>query len=367
MIFINNLASEFAPLRREQILHALRAFLEMSHRSSLAVYAHFRSYRPRIIDGIDPKADYVAKFNDFCNKIAPFYLLQGSYGDCSPSGKRYAVLNHLYERWYSPNQDIEYGQFIGKIIQPLQVPEISPASIQEDIQLVAHLHAKTIQILEGFLAKIPTEQQTQSSNRVEYESIIWDEFFERDGHLIQGQKSYTINPLFRAIAVILRTEKLTSQNTDIGSLPAILILTGDNKGLKAPITFNKLKLIHRHLTYNDGSLTAVETSLDAAIEFLTGLDSRERALASPSDSGIVLTPELPVGALCHPDIFMSEARKLGWTAEMGNIIGPSSQWIEDWTDSASLPCPDWEERKLKAYSWHYRIAEQRLNSPYGPE
>ncbi|KAK3196894.1 hypothetical protein K4F52_000238 [Lecanicillium sp. MT-2017a] len=367
MTLINDLASDFAPLQREQILHALRAFLEMRHRTSLTCYAYFRAYRPRIVDGIDPKADYIAKFNDFCNKIAPFYLLQGRYGDCSPSGKRYAVLNHLYERWYTPNQDIEYGQFIGKIIQPLQVPEISPASIQEDTQLVAHLHAKTVQILEGFMAKTPPEQQTQNSTGMEYESIIWDRFFERDGYLIQGQKSYTINPLFRATAVVLRTEKLTSQTTDIGSLPAILILTGDNKGLKAPITFNELKLIHRHLKYDDGGLTAVETSLDAAIEFLIGLDSRERALASPSDSCIVLTPELPVGALCDRNIFMSEARKLGWTAEMGNIIGPSSQWIGDWTDSASLPCPDWEGRKRKACSWHYRIAKQRLNSPYGPE
>ena len=86
-----------------------------------------------------------------------------------------------------------------------------------------------------------------------------------------------MQPSFRAVAVTIRTSAFTLETSDISTIPVLIVRTGIEAGLSAPINLGTIAEGDRTESTVDsqGSLSAVETTLRAAITFLITLEQRE--------------------------------------------------------------------------------------------
>ncbi|KAK0727920.1 hypothetical protein B0T26DRAFT_748209 [Lasiosphaeria miniovina] len=91
------------------------------------------------------------------------------------------------------------------------------------------------------------------------------------------QEFFILQPLFRALAIVICGESFNDQVLDIGQLSVLVIRTGVEEGLSAPISFGPIA--HQISAFFHGSHgeTAVETALDTAIDFVMDLEEREIA------------------------------------------------------------------------------------------
>ncbi|KAG8409113.1 hypothetical protein J3459_017771 [Metarhizium acridum] len=135
-------------------------------------------------------------------------------------------------------------------------------------------------------------------------------------------KNHILQPLFRALLVIICSKGYNKEDSKhLGPLPVVLVSTGVQDGLSAPIGFDSIK--HKIRGYVEGmNGHAVETTLEVAVDFVMGLEAREAAVFG-------LQPD-PV-AVWQADPSTIEM----WEKLEGDkpLFGPSSQYmdVKTWT------------------------------------
>ncbi|RMJ04984.1 hypothetical protein CDV36_014346 [Fusarium kuroshium] len=280
-------------LERHEILHRLRGDLECHHRVDLELI----HTRPRYyLEDLSQLGDSMGL--KCWNKTVPIFLLKGPAGSQGHTGMfRPALHNYLYHRWFRPyRSDIEYGQFIAHIFYF----QDQPAVLDEDsaVELVLSMHGT---ICSGLDSTTP---------RTEPEKQQW----------------YMTRPLFRAIAIAIQGKDYNQCDSvhHITRVPVLIILTGQDDGLSAPVTFDSItdaEVITIH-----GKIAA-RMSLETAIGFIMALEEREDTAFGPQPDPVASTTS-------YDHWIQTDASKLGWGDEP--LTGPSSQWVDmnrypDWT------------------------------------
>jgi hypothetical protein len=172
----------------------------------------------------------------------------------------------------------------------------------------------------------------------------------RDSEVIEDQRLLMVQPLFRAVAIVLRGSDFDVFTKDISQIPVLLVLTGIEEGLSAPITFDPIvdQVVVRRDQSTD-SVQSAETTLSAAVGFLINLEQREMA-AFGSKPGFCNEPTRTL-FLCDQTL-ASYRRRYGWGAA-DVPKGSSANWVDtdiyqEWTgqgaDYGEGTAQDWEER-----------------------
>jgi hypothetical protein len=144
---------------------------------------------------------------------------------------------------------------------------------------------------------------------------------------------------------------------DIGQLSVLVIRTGVEEGLSAPISFDPIA--HQISAFSHGSHgeTAVETALDTAVDFVMDLEEREVAAFGLRPDPVASTRGLEDGCFQGPS-FRHKATRLGW-ARWGDdpLVGPSSQWVdlEKYEEK-----PGWSEREVEL--WNASVEKERMRA-----
>ncbi|KAK4154115.1 hypothetical protein C8A00DRAFT_14749 [Chaetomidium leptoderma] len=126
---------------------------------------------------------------------------------------------------------------------------------------------------------------------------------------VPRHESHLLRPLFRALmAIVCCADYDGEDSTTAGRFPVCLVRTGVEDGLSAPISFHAEVVAHRMKYLSDN---VVETTLEAAVDFIMALEAREAAVfgIQPDPASVV---EVPMDEEGH------ELTRL-----------PSTQWVSD--------------------------------------
>ncbi|CVK87799.1 uncharacterized protein FMAN_05351 [Fusarium mangiferae] len=300
-----------------EILHHLRGFLEQNHR--LAIHTqHYNSFDVKEIRDLDKHQAL-----RFRNKTVLIYVLKGG----GIGGLWELVLhNYLYRRWFQPYlSDIDHGECIAMVMKPIDQPRTS--NDHDAVSHVLDVHSMINRRLDS----------------IEHETPPF----------------YTTRPLFRAffIAIPGRNWGGCAALENIASLKVLIVLTGETKGLSAPISFASIADKSKARTLN--GLEAVETNLETAVDFLMELEHREEDVF-----GLQPDPVAASRGMCpftqEPlhEWVQDRARRLGWKG--GEIVGPSSRWVDmnmyiAWTGfGAQVDAVMMNNRVRVMWDWHRR-------------
>jgi hypothetical protein len=273
-----------------------------------------------------------------CNKSVPIYCLphESMWAPQWYQHFRYAVQNYLYRRWFVPyRSEIDWGQFLAQIIvvhsTPAPLPAERPAiaatrlavSLSRDIS--EHVTTMMRKIGDG-IARV-TNFTEANSLRAELGFQYWE--------MLPEPKFLSVQPLFRAVAVVLRQTDYSTALPSISELPALIVRTGVEEGLSAPISFEsiagEIKAYHRL----DDSIHAVETSFSTAVGFIMDLEKREVAAFGPKPDPAKTCKELRRSLLLGELEAWHWAGVHGWEGDEAPE-GPSSSWVDhniyrEWT------------------------------------
>lgn len=167
---------------------------------------------------------------------------------------------------------------------------------------------------------------------------------------IEPQRFLLVQPLFRAVAIVLRGSDFDIFTQDISQIPVLLVLTGIDEGLSAPITFDRIAdqvVVHRDQPTD--SVQSAETTLSTAVGFLIDLEQRELAAFGQKPD----FSDQPTRSLFVTDrMLKSYGRRYEW--EAADVPqGSSANWVDtdiyqEWTgegaDYGEGTARDWEER-----------------------
>lgn len=206
--------------------------------------------------------------NNACNRTAPLFLvselpLQSTPKTVQESIADYNILRlfiselfqYTYQRWFRPyRSEVDRSQFLTKanLVEKAGLPptDCSPAMID---------------LVKSWSANLCARVEDTKSRTVDFD--------ESD----TAQRLYFMQPSFRAVAVTIRASAFTLETSDISTIPVLIVRTGIEAGLSAPINLGTIAEGDRTESTVDsqGSLSAVETTLRAAITFLITLEQRE--------------------------------------------------------------------------------------------
>ncbi|KAK0614117.1 hypothetical protein B0T14DRAFT_570091 [Immersiella caudata] len=116
------------------------------------------------------------------------------------------------------------------------------------------------------------------------------------------RRFFVLQPLFRAIVIIILSESFNVQMMDIGQLRVLLIRTGVEEGLSAPISFEPIAHQIYALPHGSHGEIAVETLLDTAVDFILNLEEREVAAFGLQPDPVTSTCGLEDGCYQGPKI-----------------------------------------------------------------
>ncbi|KHO11291.1 hypothetical protein MAA_11106 [Metarhizium robertsii ARSEF 23] len=211
--------------------------------------------------------------------------------------------NYVYRRWFRPYQsEIDHMRFICKPIEPRDLPEESVPSRSTITTLIS--------LNKAICDK--TERRRHVYRLIRHRA-------RRDG---VDYKNHILQPLFRALLVIICSKGYNKEDSKhIGPLPVVLVSTGIEDGLSAPIKFDSIK--DKILGYVEGmNRKAVETTLEVAVDFVMGLEAREVEVFG-------LQPDPVLVWRAHPSVIEM------WEKLEGDqpLFGPSSWYmdVKKWT------------------------------------
>ncbi|KAJ6785910.1 hypothetical protein PWT90_09496 [Aphanocladium album] len=306
------------PLPKDELLRLLRGLHESSHFNRVMVHSATSKWllNPQFHMPVDVANESDLRLedaNDACNRTAAVYLLRDL------NDPKNGIFQHMYyktvllisqlyrytyDRWFQPyRSEIDRGQFLTKVNLP-------PASILPPdtcsmamVDWVRRLHSNFCQRIESIKS-----QETAT------EEIASEEPF------------YVMQPVFYAIAVALRACTYDIDVANFGDTPVLIVCTGIDRGLSAPIDLSTIDKQDRRdvVTDSSGKLVAVETALSVAITFLMELEAREQL-----GSGMKPDPIQSMRVLTRYDVAFRAKDVLGWDTEtMGALRGPSSTWVD---------------------------------------
>ncbi|KAJ4863353.1 hypothetical protein T069G_04307 [Trichoderma breve] len=318
-----------APQPPHAILHYLRGSQESRHRYLI----HGRStdprwiYQPNISDLAYMAAEMtLQEANDCCNKAAPLYIFSAKR-TIYPSLFVQVLHNYLYHKWFIPyKSEIEYLQFVTKTF----LPELLPDDLQPGplVNLAIPVHAAicvraqeardAVKELEPPYPLQPIPPKGPKK-RGHYK-------YARIDQIVRDQEFFLLRPLFRAIMIIIRLEEYNDEDLDVRQLPVLLVRTGIEEDLSAPISFepiaHKIKTV---IQRTNSSEAVVQVTLETAVDFVMSMDKREIATFGHQPDPILSTRNLGDGGLYGPSI-LTTAQEMGWGDE--ELRGPSSKWVD---------------------------------------
>lgn len=327
-----------APLPRRKILQALRGHLEQFHRLTLRDHTFVHQfYRIRIDDphyaDTLPEMN-IKQANDCCNKTIPIYICNDhrtKQFSQSPLVLGLALHNWLYQKWFRPYRtDIEWGQFIAKIFECPRVTKwqgLEP-SAEDIIDMTVRLNYVICNRIEAAQKRI-LEQEAAPDSTMCNGLVCEQPFCE----LQRDQSSFILQPLFRAVVMVIQEKDHTIDMTDMSGVVVYLAVTGVEDGLSAPIPLNSVEQDPWKLIYDqEGSLRAVCTTLETAYNFIKELQCREEAAFGLRPDPVKDSKGLRAGYLSTAAGMLSLARELGWQSEWEPLEYPSSRWADNDTN-----------------------------------
>ncbi|KAK0762705.1 hypothetical protein N5P37_005523 [Trichoderma harzianum] len=318
-----------APQPPHAILHYLRGLHEKKHRYLI----HGRStdprwiYQPNISDLAFLAAEMtLQEADDCCNKAAPLYIFSAKR-TIYPSLFVQVLHNYLYHKWFVPyKSEIEYLQFVTKTFLPELLPDDLQPGPLVDLAIPVHsaICARAQEARDAVkeleppypLQPIPPKGPKKWGL---YKYACIDQ-------IVRDQEFFLHRPLFRAIMIIIRLEEYNDEDLDIRQLPVLLVRTGIEEGLSAPISFepiaHKIKTV---IQRTNSSEAVVQVTLETAVDFVMSMDKREIAAFGHQPDPILSTRNLGDGGLSGPSI-LTTAQEMGWSDE--ELRGPSSKWVD---------------------------------------
>jgi hypothetical protein len=136
------------------------------------------------------------------------------------------------------------------------------------------------------------------------------------------QEFLILQPLFKAVTIILSEGDFNVRVTDMGKLPVSITLTGKESGLSQQLNF---KPISHHIK-KFISDTAVQVSLVTANDFIITQNQREIAAFGHQPDPLKSTLGFRNGLCLPPEDLALVLRSLGGGDEP--IEGPSSIWVD---------------------------------------
>jgi hypothetical protein len=272
-----------------------------------------------------------------CNKSVPIFLIgPGSTSDFNVRTRsllNVVLHNYLYRTWFKPyRSEIEFGQFLA---QPISVgpdsksPQLEFANGVDAAHFIAALSHKICSRIEDIQRKIGDRSSFTTP---------WDEMMalgkeigiRTDWYTVHEQRFMVLQPLFRAVAILINQRHYGLDVPAIGHLPILLVLTGYQEGLSAPITFEPIANRIRAYHGAGDSVQAVETSLATAIKFVMDLEKRELDAFGPRpDPALIRQPGMtgkgPNILGSDPDMDYLCLRE-GWEGDKPE--GSSSTWVD---------------------------------------
>ncbi|KAJ4252829.1 hypothetical protein NW762_010735 [Fusarium torreyae] len=271
-------------LENHEILHYLRGRIEEDHRIGIYMYERQSYLLDESID-MDNR-----RTRPYRNKTAPLYNLNFS-GDKRLEWPLSITLdNYIYRRLFRPYRtSIDLGQYIVKRIMPVEWPQTS--DLETGVRVTLRTHNMIMNALDS------VEQE--------------DEF-------------HITLPLFRAIMIIIPVLSYSTCDDlkNLSSIKVLVMATGQQKGLSAPINFALMTEKVKSVKYT--GLSGVETDLETAIDFVMALERREEAVFGQQPDPFAAARSL--GPAFYKES-QDYADRLGWTG--GTIVGPSSRWVSD--------------------------------------
>jgi hypothetical protein len=254
------------------MLWTFRTELEGYHRRGLHFATIFLNYQPsaRDIDALPKMTAW--DFADTCNKSVPVYLRM------QPEDGRWSLFitvlhNYIYHRWFRPyRSDVEDHRFICKFIMPKDLPADDESGVSPSRSVLDTLIAMN----KAISTEADTRHREYAERLAAGDKNAFDEL-RLCGLPIIDLKYHRVQPLFRALLVVVDSKyyKTEDGSTTVGGMPAFLVRTGIEDGLSAPISFGSIA--DRIDGYEGERQDVVKTTLEAAIDFVMGLEERERA------------------------------------------------------------------------------------------
>lgn len=309
------------PLPKDELLHVLRGLQERSHFNRTMMHSATSKWllNPQFHLPIDFAAASDLRLedaNDACNRTAAVYLLRDLTDPEHPERGFYQpmyyktvllisqLFRYTYHRWFRPyRSEIDRGQFLTKVnLPPASILPLDTCSMAM-VDWVRRLHSNFCQRIESIKSQETAREELSSE-----------------------EPFYVMQPVFYAIAVALRTCTYDIDIANLGDTPVLIVCTGIERGLNAPVDLSTIDKEDRRgvVTDSSGKLVAVETALSVAITFLMALEAREQHAF-----GMKPNPIQSTRVLTDYDVASTAKNVLGWdTKSMGVLRGPSSTWVD---------------------------------------
>lgn len=292
---------------REEKLFILRSAAEGAHRHEICLRGVKSMHKPSTLDPTNNPPNMTTNdFRDTCNKSVPLYIIQAT---------RFTLLsivlhNYIYRRWFRPyRSEIEHERFICKFIALYD-----PASCCLDFSSLA----TTFNTIRSLNNSICTRVESLRSWYDETIASSPKSFMDRVG-IVHDHRRYVLQPLFRALVVVVHGKDYAEQDSaSVGNMSVLLVRTGIEDGLGAPITFESIR--DKIETSDEGSPpTIIKTKLETAIDFVISLEAREA-------DAFGLQPD-PVCSTLDQASYVSL-----WESGFGKedpVIAPSSRFVSE--------------------------------------
>lgn len=268
------------------------------HRTQVLFRGNIRRtwlYRQRKLDDAPPQLNHSRELFHCYNKHTALYVAPPPAETRDNTGAPIFVLRIIYKLWlrfYNNKPKVDYESFFA---EPVGITPSGPATVAE----IAHSHIWFCDYASQFLDEL-------GRGEAEHCSFI---------------ESHKLFPLFRAIVLILDenfSSKLEDDDYYLVIPPSqaqtvLMVRTGDESGLVAPISFEQIRAQTLPLKRDDCALEdigieVVRVSLATAVDFICSLQQSEEAASLiikghaiptqvslcpswPDDSPIILTAE----------------------------------------------------------------------------
>ncbi|KAI0188387.1 hypothetical protein EV127DRAFT_343005, partial [Xylaria flabelliformis] len=304
---------------RHTILHQLRTDREYEHRHRIFFHSLLHIYQPSLEALNDSPEFHLVMSNEFCNKTAPIYLLRTRrLSRCGPLLLT-SIHNYVYRRWFRPYEsEIEYGQFLVKLIAPRKLPPVDMASTKSIANLARDLTTTICSRVDRVQRVHTLTELKKRGPGIDTRNI--DECMHQ-------QEFFVLQPLFRAIALVVCEKSFDIDLPSISQLPVLIVHTGTEDGLSAPINLDSITDYTEKLAGGPGKETrAVQTTLETAITFLMDLERREIAAFGLRPDPVASTKGQKSGYFSR-ESFLKHLVSLKWM-DWDLPEGPSSQWVD---------------------------------------
>jgi hypothetical protein len=297
----------------------------------------------------------------------PIYILPGRQKTRYDLQLLYAVLhNYVYRTWFQPyKSEIDWGQFLAQVIainpsSPLLLPK-TPANAAQFAATMSR----------AICTRVETVQRKVGVRGDELGEIPFGEVLLLQQELgfghwepIRCRKFLSLQPLFRAVAIVIRIRDYSIAVPDIAEIPVLLVLMGVEEGLSAPITLDSITHDGTHKHHRvDGSIQAVETSLATAVRFVMDLEKREVAAFGPNPDPEQTCKEPRRSRLLGSHEALSWATHHGQEEQEEAPEGPSSSRVDtkiyqEWTGAGA----NYDANTAQGWEREYQeLVEEELN------